>query len=530
MAMTGGTSVLLKSSVPSGFGTHQVNLYAYYKYDQSTEYNETTMYCGMYVTTDSGWDIGEWTDHDKTAPYSSYVGTMSNTFNGTMPKHDGTYWLTENQKFKVSHDNNGKGSATIYWKWNVNSSWGGFVYPSGYFNIDLPTIPRQAMLTKAPSSFASNGNPPTIEYSNPAGNDVSKLEICIAGWNGQGAYVPYRDLEKTGTSYTFTADDLEELKNRAGRALDVKFVIYTSIGGKDYWSDSDKVTFTMVEDATTEPSVSMDFSANNGSLPSAFDGMYIQGKTRLDVKLSAEGKYGATISSYYADIDGKRYNSDSFITDVITRSGTLNFYGCATDSRGFAGYVDGSCNVIPYSKPLLVPLGSDTAIQCYRSDENGARVGNSDKIWIKTKMSFYPVEGKNSCVMEWRRKEVSDQWNDSEHPWTPLTTDNEYNARLKGVDFDVKTSYTVQIRAIDTIGEQDLKTFEIPTQDVALNLGAGGKKVSVGTYCSASQPDESFYSEWKAIFDKDVVVGGNILIGENKTTLRDYIISIMNGG
>ena len=64
---------------------------------------------------------------------------------------------------------------------------------------------------------------------------------------------------------------------------------------------------------------------------------------------------------------------------------------------------------------------------------------------------------------------------------------------------------------------------------MALPLGTGGKNVAVGTYCDYSE-DYTFYSEWKAIFDKDVIVGGDVLIGENKTTLRDYILSVINGG
>ena len=537
MAMTGGTSVLLKSAIPSGFGSHKVNLYAYYKYTQSIAENKTTVYCGMYVTTDSGWGIGEWTDHDKTAPYSSYVGTTSNTFNGTMPNHDGTYWLTENQKFTVSHDNSGKGSATIYWKWNVNSSWGGYVYPSGYFNITLPTIPRQATITSAPN-FSSNGNPPTVKYSNPAGNAVTALEICIADQFGSGGVV-YRPLEKTGTSYTFLASDIEALKAQTqGTSLMVRYYIMTEIGGTKFWSSSDPVTFTMVEDNTTKPSVSMDVSLNNSSIPSEsaskFEGMYIQGKSRLNVSLSADGKYGAKISSYSAKIDGKTYNSGSFTTDVFTSSGAVDVVGYAKDSRGFTGSASEQVNVVEYSKPLVVPVGTDNAIICYRSDGNGVRVGNSTSVWIKAMRNYYSVSGKNFCALQWRSKLITDEWNDQVHLWNDLigrsdSSTNEYNNLLSGVVFDTRESYNIQIRAIDDIGEYDLKTFEIPTEDVALHLGKGGKNVSVGTYCDYSE-EHTFYSDWKAIFDKDVIVGGNILIGENKTTLRDYILSIMNGG
>lgn len=508
MAMTGGTSVLLKSEIPQGFGSHKVNLYAYYKYTQSIVDNKTTLYCGMYVTTDPGWDIGEWTDHNK----SSYIGTTSNTFNGTMPNHDGTYWLTENQKVTVAHNNNGTGSATIYWKWNVYSTWGGYVYPSGYFNVTLPTIPREAKITEA-SDFKSSDNPPTVKFSNPLGNDATALEICIADSRAWSVYVPYRAItNKTATSYTFTAEDVETLKSKVGSStdkLDVTFVIRTNISGNSFASSSDVVKFTLVEDETTKPDLSMVVSLNNGSLSSTFADKYIQGKTRLNISLAATGRYGANISSYSANIDGKTYTTAPIVTDAIIGSGNVEVLGYAKDSRGFTGEAKEQITVIPYSKPLVVPLGSENAIQCYRSDGNGVRVGKSTSVWVKAKMTFYSVEQLNGCALQWRSKLVSEAWNDSSHLWKDLipktsSETTEYNAMISGAFFDNKKSYTIQIRAIDDIGENDIKTFELPTEDVALHLGKNGKNVTVGTYCDYSK-EYTFYSDWEAIFDKGIV-------------------------
>jgi hypothetical protein len=41
-----------------------------------------------------------------------------------------------------------------------------------------------------------------------------------------------------------------------------------------------------------------------------------------------------------------------------------------------------------------------------------------------------------------------------------------------------------------------------------LHLGKGGKKLSIGTYCTDLE-DYTFFSEWDAYFDKDVYIGGN---------------------
>jgi hypothetical protein len=355
---------------------------------------------------------------------------------------------------------------------------------------------------------------PTVYYSNPAGESVDALDICIAdnrAWNG---YTPYRAVEITGESYTFTKEDIDALKNITVNTLEMSFVLRTKIGNQYYYSPSYK-TFTVTENDTTKPSVSMTATLNNGSLPSKFDGLCIQGKSRFDVSIYAEGKYSATITGYSANIGGEVYNSQPFLSNVLKKSGKVSIVGYAIDSRGFTGSDEQEIEVVEYSKPLVIPLGSETAITCYRSDGNGKRIGNSTSVWVKAKRSYYSLSDKNQCAFEWRKKLVTEAWDDENegHKWNVLisktdTESSEYNALLSGVEFDLKKAYTVQIRAIDDIGEQDLKTFEIPTQDVALHLGKGGKNVSVGTYCDYSK-EYTFYSDWDVYFDKDVYVGGN---------------------
>ena len=128
-------------------------------------------------------------------------------------------------------------------------------------------------------------------------------------------------------------------------------------------------------------------------------------------------------------------------------------------------------------------------------------------MWIKAKRSFYSLNGNNKCSLQWRFKRTAEVWNDNEHKWQdliPKTTTNtdEYNALVSG-EFILKESYAVQIRAVDDVGESDVKELEIPTQDVALHLGKGGKNVTIGEYCDYSE-DYTFRSAWKAYFDNGI--------------------------
>lgn len=368
----------------------------------------------------------------------------------------------------------------------------------------LDNIPRQATITSV-SDF-TDVDDPSFTFSN-LGN--FRMDVWLEP-NPVGDHLCVRtDIPNTGSyKWQLSDEEREALRNSCrGNKCPIRVGLYTHIGDVIYADYKDK-TYTMTESEATKPSLSMNVSLNNGLIPSEyaskFAGRCIQGKTRVDVSLSAEGKYGANIISYSTTVDGKTYTSSSFTTDVINSS--ANVQANAKDSRGFAGTAEQHWGIFcPYSKPLVATIDGENAIRCYRSDGNGVRVGNSTSVWIKAKRTYSSVDMRNACALQWRRKLLTESWNDS-HVWTDLIKREDrntvvYNSLLEGVVFDKKTSYTVQIRAIDDIGEYDLKTFEIPTEDVALHLGSGGKNVSIGTYCNGL-PDYRFYSDWVGQFDK----------------------------
>jgi len=195
-------------------------------------------------------------------------------------------------------------------------------------------------------------------------------------------------------------------------------------------------------------------------------------------------------------------------TEAITTSGDVVVIGSAKDSRGFTGEARQTISVLEYSKPLVVPCDGENAIKCYRSTENGDIKGSSPHVWIKAKRSYYNLGSRNRCVLQWRRKLSAEVWdsNNPDQKWHDLLTadetGDEYNA-LVSEEFILTESYAVQIRALDDLGDFDVKDIEVPTQNVALHLGAGGKNVTVGDYCDKSE-EYTFRSAWKAIFDKGI--------------------------
>lgn len=398
----------------------------------------------------------------------------------------------------VDHDANGNNTIDVYLSTNIYTG----VIKEYSKKWSLDSIPRTATITEA-NNFTDTDNP-QFSFSNPGGYQI---DVWLEP-NPVGDHLCVREnIPSTGSyKWELTEEERDALRNKcAGKSCTIRVGLYSYVGGVQR-SDYKDVTYTMTENTATKPTVSLSVSQNNGSLPSTFDGLYIQGKSKVNVSLSATGKNNAGIQSYSATVDGKAYSAKEFTSDAIQNAGSVKIVGYAKDSREFTGSAEEIINVIAYSKPLVIPLGGENAIQCYRSDGNGNRTGNSTSLWVKAKMSYYDISQKNTCALQWRCKPVADVWNDDTHLWSDLISKsnaatNEYNALIPGVVFDIREAYTVQLRAIDDIGERDIKTLEIPTQDVALHLGRGGKNVSIGTYCDYSQ-DYTFYSAWLGIFDK----------------------------
>ena len=143
MAMTGGTKVLVHTGYTdkSNLGTkYPIKLYVYYKIlNQDPVSNTTTLSLGMYFTQVSGCSLGPWSDGG-----NSYLGTTSNKFDGKISSQTAktTYWIVENKEMTINHNEDGSvGDISIAWRWDVNSSWAGYVRPSGTIGADKVTIP-----------------------------------------------------------------------------------------------------------------------------------------------------------------------------------------------------------------------------------------------------------------------------------------------------------------------------------------------------------------------------------------------------
>lgn len=496
-------------------GNYNINAYVGWWSEENISTNQSTVYCYFFVQVPSGWNIGPWTDNA-----GSYVGRSNLTFNGSIENIGaGNHIISDTKTFTVDHNNDGTCSTKIYWKWGVRSSWGGFYEASGDFNITLPTIPRQANITGALD--ITDNSTPSISFSTAG---TGTLDVWLEP-NPNGSHLCIRtNIPNTGYyDWILTESERNQLRNAcSGKNCTLRYGLYTTINGTQYVSYIDK-KLTVQETDTTKPSVTLQVSNDNTSIPatvrSIFNDMYIQGKSRLNVSISATGQFGATIREYSTPIDGKSYNESSFTSDFLSAPGNKNIKTTVTDSRNFTNSGNENILVYEYSKPKIIPVSGTSEVKCYRSDNNGNQTNNSNKIWIKAKKDFYLLDNKNSCTLRWRYKLSSETWENQ--PWYILqTTNNEYDALIDGT-FTITNTYTIQIGVIDTLGEYDSLDFDIPTDDVPLHLGKGGKSVGIGRYADTND-DYSVKVGWETTFDEDVHFSGEV--SYDGEVLKNFII------
>ena len=265
------------------------------------------------------------------------------------------------------------------------------------------------------------------------------------------------------------------------------------------------------------------------NLPSGFDGLYLQGRSRVKAEITADFQYDAQPGRYDMTIDGKTYGEEEdYTSEYLTEYGTFRVVGRVVDSRTFEGIVEKDIFVIPYSNPKLL----DVSVE--RCDENGNLTDSGTYLRIKARRSYSPVKDgdvqKNFCAIKYRYKTgAATQWPDE---WDTLleagdlSADIITTAPLLGT-FSEKTTYDVQILAIDYVGGTASTTVTIPTDSVYMHRNGPLNSMGLGKYV---EKPNLLDTAWDINTDGNLSVGGDILIGTERVTLKDYILSIVNEG
>lgn len=357
-------------------------------------------------------------------------------------------------------------------------------------SITLETIPRASEITSA--ADVTLGNKCNIKWKPAAASFRYTLKFTLGDWSyTTGAIHPNQTSAYTYTGYPIPLTVAKYLKNAKTGTMKVTLTTYSDNNATDQVGSADSETFTVTvpDNSSTQPSVSMNLSPVS-SLGDAFAGLYIQGKTKVKATLSATGKYDAQIKAYRMKVGTATYDSDDdYTSDYLSDPGTVTVYGYAEDSREITGSTSKEITVISYSKPKIQAASGESDVVAVRCDSGGNPTDSGTYLKIKAKRSYSPVKSgsvqKNFCKIQYRYKLESAS---SYSAWTTilagdsLSSDEIKTGALLGGVLAAGSTYLVQVRAIDDVGEYGYTTITVPTDKVYMHRDKVKRALAIGKY------------------------------------------------
>lgn len=349
-----------------------------------------------------------------------------------------SYTLMFEQNLTIAHNADGKKSI------NVSAYFDHVKFSSNEqgFTVNLTDIPRQANITGA-TNFSDNQNP-TITYSNPAGNVVTSLQACISA-NNSTATVAYRDVNKTGSSYTFNLTQAERNALLAttpnSNSKTVYFILKTVIGGNTYYS-SKAVIMSVVN---ANPTISaVNYADTNGTTTAITSNnqWIIQANSTVRFTMpTLTALKGSSLTSVKISLNGQVFNkalsgttaSNTYIdVGTIDSSENLNATVTLTDSRGNTTTATKTITMLAWK----LPTGINSL---YR------RSNYYSESYIKVDGSMSSLNNLNVMTIQYRYKERgSDTWG----AWVTISDNTTYTLNLDNTkSFDFQTKVTDRLGA-----------------------------------------------------------------------------------
>lgn len=386
----------------------------------------------------------------------------------------------------ITHNSDGKRSFKVYVEAGI------YVHAancSGSGEWDLPTIARASTISSA--SDVTLGNKCSVKWEPKSTSFRYKLEFSMGNWSYKtDAIHPNTTSAYTYTGYPIPIEAAEQIPNASTGTMTVKLYTYSDTAGTKQVGDASSKTFTVTvpNNSDTKPTVSMSL-APVSSLAAAFDGMYIQGKTKVKATMGGSGKYGASIKSYSIKVEGVSYDSgDSYTSEYLAGYGSIKVYGYAKDSRGYTGSITATITVIGYSRPQVLAVSGESGVVAARCDADGNLSDDGTYLKIKAERSYSPVVSggtqRNFCKVRYRYKLESAA---SYSSWTTILagdsdSDEIATGALLGGVLAVDSSYLVQVQAIDDIGEYSSTTIPVPTDKVYMHRDVRKRSLAFGKY------------------------------------------------
>lgn len=225
------------------------------------------------------------------------------------------------------------------------------------------------------------------------------------------------------------------------------------------------------------------------SLPEAFEGMFMRGKTGLRAEFTASSEY-SSITEYTLITGNQTAVGNPATIDLLVSEGEVKVTGKVTDARGFSTSVNVTIPVMAYSNPKVVPYTGYSEVVCERAKANGELSPDGTYLAIRVGKSFCSVvlDGveMNRCQLHYRWKpNGADAYSD----WITLLAENSQETEISllvgNVVSSLQKSYMVEIEVVDALEGKHKLAFQIMTEAISFVLYDGPDGAGFGKYPEA---------------------------------------------
>jgi len=469
----------------------------------------------LWESTQSG---DSWNGYTRTAKYYVSINGGAETeylVNYTLPQN-ATATIVDTT-ITVKHKSDGSGTVAVRTWMDTRISAGVLTQSK---SLNLTTIPRASSLDALSCSTAYFNGTLTYKYSPKSSSFYNR---CVIALNLNGAFTTVKTISlgqkaasQQSATVTLSESELSTIYNKLPSTkkgtLRFIFSTYSNSGYSTQIGDAvnKEITLTIPNIDATQPTATMTLTPVS-SLASPFNTLYIKGKSKVQVALTGGvGKYGAAIASYSVSVDGVG-GTPPYTSEYLVNPGSIVIKGTVTDSRGYSRTYTKTITIIDYSPPQVLPASGESEVIAARCDSSGNISDNGTYLKIKAKRYYSKVSSggvqKNFCSIQYRYKENGGSYSS----WTTIlattvTNDEIVTGALIGT-IDITKSYSVQIRAIDDIGESALSATTISTEKVYRHKAGSINAYALGKY---AEEENSFEvaEDWTAIFRGNVRFAG----------------------
>ena len=350
----------------------------------------------------------------------------------------------------IQHINDG--SKTFWYAYTVEFGDAILGTVTGTGTGELPDIPRKARIVTAPNF--TDEETPIIIYDNPAGEEITTLQACIANSIGTIIYAPYRDIDKSGSSYRFvlTDEELAALYSAAGNvntSLSIRFYVRSGMGDELNYSHLNK-TFTIKPVKPTLEFEILEDVSESATRVTGDNQTIVAGHSDIHYKVLAAPQKGATITKYSVTNGNSTKKVDEGYFNN-TRNGV--FVATVEDSRGYTTTISQELSVINY---FPVTCNQEVVLNM----DGTLDVTITGKYWNDSFGEF-----DNRLSVQQRNRKDGGTWSS----WNTLDmfisemSGGTYTLNATLSDFDPNGTYEFQSRATDELG-----TAESGIQSVTL--------------------------------------------------------------